>query len=278
MNLEIQSWYGRFGNNLTQLCHVVWLAKKKRYNITYIPEHPLIDTRKIPKKHLVHSTHKFTKTRRTRFFQMKEVHDVLGTDKISPSIKEYRQILQDVVWPCISKDITISDPFPKETVVIHIRSGDCFTENKETPHPDYVPLPFSWYKNIFQKYSKNWNRAIIVTENDQINPVIIALKNYLCTEYNIPTDIQSDKIKKDAQTILRARSLILSIGYFSKILALLSKNVENLYISNYMFDYNELNTIPDINVHYDEIKNYISIGDWKCTQIQRDQILNHSDL
>ena len=281
MNLEIQSWYGRFGNNIIQLCNVLWLAQKKRYNITYIPEHPQLEIHKINKRYLTISNYPgHKKTVKARFFKMKEVYNVLQTNQIKPTVTDYRRLLHNVIYNILKPDNKPlkSDILPTSTVVIHIRSGDCFVNNKPIPHPDYVPVPLSYYIKLFEDYQEEmeWDRIIIVTENDKLNPAIDGFEKYIASNYpNVSVRIQSSTIENDMKTLLSAQSLILSIGYFSKVLGLLSKNVKFIYCSDYLFECNDLLMIDGVKTHIYNITDYIPIGNWKDDTSQRGQILSH---
>lgn len=278
MNLEIHSWYGRLGNNIMQLCNMLLVAKKKRYNIGHIPEHPLLNIGRIPKKWLINSNNVYTKTLKGRFFKTSEINKILGTDLIKFKVDDYVVVLKDVIYKILKSECVPTSPLSHNTLVIHVRSGDCFRENKTKPHPDYIPLPVSYYiKCINDCYSKNEiSHIIIVTENDKINPVISHIEHYVANVYNTTTvTVQSTTIENDMKTILSARHLILSIGYFSKLLGLLSQHLEQIWISDYLFDYEDFLNLNNVNVKLYQLNEYTKIGEWIDTPEQRLTILSH---
>lgn len=282
MNIQISKWYGRLGNNIIQLCNVVWLAKIKQCNITYIPEHPLINTQKIINKIKQNSSFKPTKTFRLKFFLMKDVYEVLENDPIqTPTLLDYKTIMHEVIYDSLCSSIKASnnDIMDEKTAVIHIRSGDCFKNNTKKPHPKYVPLPLNYFTMIIDDNYKEWNNIIIVTEPDQINPVIKQIVHHIYKNYkHINVTIQSSTLENDIKTILSAQNLILSIGYFSQILSILSRNVKRLFYSNYLVGHSKLPDIIECYHYRYDILEYIKIGQWKDTRQQRRLLLTHDKV
>jgi len=283
MNLEIQSWYGRLGNNMMQLCNILLIAQKKRYNITYIPEHPILNISHIPKKWLKNSNYSFDRTFKGYLFNKSEVTKLLKSTSLKTN--DYISIFKKVIFPILKPEVVPHIPFDDNTIVIHIRSGDCFQENKINPHPKYVPLPLSYYIKaiddfcqIIKKRAPNQSiHVIIVTENDKINPVIHEIKKYITNNLdNTTITIQSCTLEKDIKTILSAQNLILSIGYFSKLLGILSPFLKNIWVNDYLSGYQDFENLIGVDVNTCHIQNYIEKGEWVDTPVQRDLILRHN--
>lgn len=267
MNLEISRWYGRLGNNIMQLVHVIWLSKLKRAKITYIPHHPILET-----KHLIQSPmHKGTKTIKSIFFKPQDVHNILGFKKYI-TIPEIQEILKTE----IKFRFPLQLEMPNDNIVIHIRSGDCFRADRPNPHAKYIPPPTSYYRKCIDDHVKKHetSRIIIVTEPDKYNPSIQGIQTYVNEIYpSIDVVVQSTSIENDALTIMKAKHLILSIGYFGYTLALINSQLETLYISNYMMRSKEL---CDLNIckRYN-IDNYIKPGEWNGDTSQIKMLIEH---
>lgn len=277
-SIQITGWTGRFGNNLIQLANVIWLRERFGCNITYIPPHDLIKTSEL------FDQNSMNQTPIKRYFF--DTNDMAFITHERPTTNEYYTIFQKTLYPLLKIPTMfreMNDGMKEQmkeqmndTLVIHLRSGDCFKEITFSPHPLYVPLPLAYFqKIIIDSYPKQfWKCVLIITEPDRINPVIDALGKWLNEKYPaIRYLVQSSDITNDIVTILSARHLVLSIGFFSKTLAWLSKQLKTLYYSDYIF---QDVLIPDKNYYFYSIKNYIKAGEWKDTPCQRLQITKYS--
>ena len=82
-----------------------------------------------------------------------------------------RRVARDYIVPNFKFSVGLH--FDDDTLVIHIRSGDIFAHEHNPPH-DYTPNPLVYYKNLVESFKK----VIVVTENDNYNPIIPELKKY----------------------------------------------------------------------------------------------------
>lgn len=259
MKYTISEWYGRLGNNIQQISNAIFYCKENKINF-YCP----------PSYFAKEFNINFGNDSRisSRFF----FHDGHTSDSSYKDFicnvellnKSRRETLLNFLTPNFS--FNINNPFDDDTLVIHIRSGDVFENN---PPRYYVQNPLSFYKNIIEKYEK----VIIVTEPDFLNPVLNELKK------EKKVIVQSNDLINDFETLLRAKNLVTSgIGTFGIAAALCSKNIKNLYVSdlylNEHLNYNMLiNT--DINVHITKLKNYIKIGEWKNLPEQKQVMMEY---
>ncbi len=213
-NYTVSYYFSRFGNNLQQIANGIIYVNIKGKNL-FISSHPFVTNFKIinRKSHSYFSIFK----KKYRFFYLDD-KDFPGKS-IDKSIvnKEIQNVFQNEIKNNIPfiKDQSISE----DTLVIHIRSGDIFSNFKS----DYYQNPINYYQALIKKYEK----ILLVTSEEQNNPVIKVLKKY----NNIK--IQSTSIENDFNTIYNATNLATSgVGTFPIAAALMSKNLKNLYYSN----------------------------------------------
>ena len=199
------------------------------------------------------------------------------------SNSDRRDILKKYILPNFNykKDETLT----KDTLVIHIRSGDIFNNKR---HPFYVQPPFSFYYKVITE--NNYSNIIIITEKDRRNPCIqMILDNF----DNV--SIKDSRLEEDINIILSAENFVCnSQGTFGFYLALMSSNIKNLFISyfinpdtstvadndNYFSvikSHIDTSSISDINIHRYLINNYINPFGWNPSDtIQQQAIRLHS--
>ena len=236
----LQEWYGRLGNNLTQLINAIDYCERNKYVFvqnntiyTHATKGPIYDglTKfEGPKKDL----HAFIQNFIVNFTEKNITFDnvnELCTNKIVgmfydsdvPVLNNRKsEILRKYILPNFKYD---NDLLEKDTLVIHIRSGDIM---KEGCHGFYVQPPFSFYKKVIDE--NDFKKLIIVTEPDMKNPAI----QMLVDSYK-NVSIQSTSLYDDVSTILNANHLVCnSQGTFGHMLALLSPNLKNIHIPYYL--------------------------------------------
>jgi hypothetical protein len=116
----------------------------------------------------------------------------------------------------IKKNIDID----RDTLVIHVRTGDVFNNNW---HSLYSQNPLSY----FLKISENYQKVLIISGKDQNNPVLKLLKQYKKFSF------QSASFIDDFNVLLNARNLASSgVSGFPIVAALMSQKIENFYHSD----------------------------------------------
>lgn len=300
--IYIKHWFCDLGNNMIQIAHAEFLAKKSGSTL-HLPSHPFLN---IPSQYPVHSivsdrmfdggssasTLLLADLRsgssvmsqwkpllyRTFFYQ----YDL---SPFKPDLNHYRQILRDRVLPLIpyERDESIGD----ETLVIHLRSGDVF--NDQDVHGGYIQPPLSFYLEVIDRF--NFKKIVIVTQSDFQNPCIHQLKQKVSG-----VKVQALSLSEDVNTILSARNLIVGMSTFSLALAFTSKNIQKLFIPQFNRQPGYWRTrfwspimqlflrddgLPamdslDFEVYPTKIENYIPVGGWKNTLKQRDLMVNHN--
>jgi len=237
MNLKINKWYGRLGNNIIQLKNAIQIALFYDYNII-IPYHEYFNTQYIKINDSINENDsiKFLNDGDLFFFWKEKIENI-DVDLFNKNIDKTIIILKKI--------FKIKNCIPSNTndVVIHIRSGDIFYLSNH----DYITPPLSYYINILN--SNNFDNITIIAENHN-NPCIQKL---LDLYKNIIFKIQS--LYQDINLLLSATNVIESFGTFSASLIILSDNIKNIYRPSYqckLFDYNVLK----INVYETELSNY----------------------
>jgi len=242
MNVCIQKWYGRLGNNLIQLKNALHIALFFHFNVQF-PKHPLFSIDYIVlNKNITRGENCLTS--RHDFFYVdkleisKSNNSVVVVDMATifkNNTKQAIDILKMVfVYNCVAMSSLKRPPF--DVVVIHMRSGDIFDKN---PHEKYIMPPLSYYKNIL---NANVFHTVILVAQDTKNPCILALLKLFPT---IQFKIQS--LEKDIKLILEATHIVVSFGTFVPSLLLLSNNVQHIYNPSYQ-------SIDKVHFHANKIQ------------------------
>lgn len=260
MNIKINNWYGRLGNNISQLRNVIHIAVFYKYNII-IPTHKYFNTTyiKINNNITVNSKIKNFDGNHNNFFSAGRIKNI-DNEVFNSNCENVLRILKSIFI------IKCPSPIKKSSLIIHIRSGDIFSHR---PHSLYVMPPFSYYLNIIN--NNNYDNIILIAE-DTKNPCINALlKHYpkiIFTKQNLDTDIK---------IILSGTDIVMGYGTFIPCLILFSENIRKLYRPQYVSgsNYNnkylkELNTTSILHDEY-----YKKVFPWKNTLVQQKIMLEY---
>ena len=255
--LKITSWYGRLGNNITQLKNVLHIALYCNYNIE-IPRHVFFKATKIIINKNYENKGNIIDTEGVEFYYQNKLKKYkICFEKNHEKVKE---ILQNIF------KIDIRKIEKKEGLIIHIRSGDqMITTN---PNPKYIMAPLSYYKKIIEE--NNYKKIEIVCE-DTLNPCVNELlKIYPNINYNRNTLIDDIKI------ILGAENIVSTIGTFIPGLCWLSNNIKKVYVASYDFTLSD-NVYPiNIKKTIIEMKEYKSkMVKWKNNKEQKQLMLEY---
>ena len=232
---------GRLGNNIKQLSNIIHIAIAYKHNIKF-------NVRKL---------NFFDLTVIERYFNKYNNSEIITDDKsffyisrlpfpneiFEQNIEERNNLLKKAFL------INNINKLPENDIVIHIRSGDIFTN----PHANYVPPPLSYYTKEIDKYK--YEKIHIICE-DTINPVV----NELLKLYKNAVH-ERRTLENDIRMILGATNIIFSVGTFIPALMLLSDNNKYLYGEA---------------CNNEELKEYYKImKPWKNTITQRNYILTY---
>ncbi|MEG4492376.1 tetratricopeptide repeat protein [Microcoleus sp. D3_18_C4] len=197
----------RLGNSLFQLLNGIYLAESYKGKLVH-PGHYYL---KLNQGEINFSTSKPTSWLvkiKGNFFIVPEL--------IIPN-SESLKILHNTIFNLVPyrEDKSIGE----RTLVIHIRSGDVFSNFNV--HPLYIQPPLSYYQKIIEH--GNYQDIVVVTEPDRLNPCI----DELLIRYN--ARVQSNSLEEDVNTILSAKHLVIGQGTFGNNLSMISPNLQKLY-------------------------------------------------
>jgi hypothetical protein len=179
-------------------------------------------------------------------------------DKRKIDVKKYFELSSKFIKPFLNNKTYI--PLDNRICVMHIRSGDEFKrEFSNHTHPLYVLPPLAYYKKIIDEYNEEYDKFVIITEPDLLNPCI-----KLLNEYSDKIEIKCNSAVEDYIYLLRAQTLVLSWSTFSDTSVYLSPNLKNLFFWNDSHVFSDKSVLPEnINVRSLKLtKPYIERGKW----------------
>lgn len=264
---SILQWCGRFGNNIQQISNSILFCELNKLKFSS-PDSELIKEFSISFGDQNCQPNLF-------FFHVDSVTGQ-GRSHFKIDLDYTRLNRRRVCLEYIAKNLKINwknvNKIDDETVVIHIRSGDIFSrKNYYCPVVSrYLQNPLSYYLQII----KDFKNVIVLTE-DNLNPVIDELRKLNNVSIKICSVVETIEI------MLSAKNLVTSgISSFPIACSLLSKNLENLYCSNFQLD--EILSYKDIfderiNIHITNIdeSKYIKSNEWLNTDEQRQLMIDY---
>lgn len=243
--LIFDNLYGRLGNNIIQLSNIIDIALAYKHNIKInVKKLEFFDLLEIEKLFKKYYNPAIIKDKNNFFYRDKLP---FPNETYNKNIEVRNKILQKAFL------INNINKLSENDLVIHIRSGDIFSER---PHHKYVPPPLAYYTKQIGKYE--YEKIYIICE-DTINPVV----NELLKLYKNAI-WKKNTLEQDIRIILGATNIIFSVGTFIPSLMLLSNNNKYLYGECSASDNKEL-------------KEYYKImSPWRNTKEQRDYILTYN--
>lgn len=256
MTVRLTDWYGRLGNNIQQIANAILIAKENETNFT-CPFHPNIEPFDVS-----FGNNSYDYNSKCFYWEgpYREVN--LGTNFI---YKNMREVCRDIIYPQLKiPDVAVDE----DTLVIHIRSGDVFNQDLTNPEM-YAPNPLYFYLELL----KGFKRAIVVTENDDYNPIVRELS------YRDKVAIQKGSVEEDFGILLGAKHLANSgVGTFGIAAALCSNKVKHFYCSPLAIGEHLNWTMlrrTDVSIHLLQLPNYLRPGQWRNSDEQRQYILDY---
>lgn len=263
--LIIDCWYGRLGNNILQILRAIHFAKINNHSIIKFNNHSYFTSNIInissleDNKTIIRDT--FFNLRK---FKLEQIRDIV--------LREYFQSYVQPIFK-IKNNENYED---NETVYIHIRGGDVFNSN---PNKLYVQPPLIFYKNIISNY-----KYVKLICEDTSNPCVNELLRITKVK-NV-----SGTLNNDLELLCNARNIIVGFGSFGLIPYFANNKLENMYIPKYAINSfglgmgldkglrinYDLESRNNLKLHIIELPNYIEIGHWKNTELQRNIMINYS--
>jgi hypothetical protein len=254
----ISNWSGRFGNNIQQICNGILYSETNQCSFIS-PDHQYINP-------IYYNCSMGSNPNASNVFYYYSGQYRSFEIDVDYLINNIRRVCLDYIKPNLK--FSVENSFDENTLVIHIRSGDIFSQVHLTPH-DYCPNPLYYYLLLIDSFEK----IIVVTESDNYNPIIDELKKI------DKVRIQSSTVEEDFSTLMRAKNIASSgTGTFSVAAALCSTNVENFYCSNlYMKSHlNPEMLMNHISVKQIDLNNYLKLNTWTNSEEQRKFLLTYS--
>lgn len=267
MIFRVDNWIGRLGNHIIQLSNAIHTAKRYRARLE-TPEHPTFGKLQLDFRQRPGATEQ-PECFESSFFWP---HECFGAPILHDQVR--RSVLQRYVLPIVSRKTTPlyrrlfrDSRVGPDTLVINIRSGrDIFLQDPK-PQADYMQPPISFYRRIID--AGGYDDCLIVTEPDQMNPVIDALMK--CRK-----GVRLNKhrsVYDDMHLVLAATHLVLAHSSFTWCLALMSQNLEVLHQPGTF----RVLGVPDLKVTTWEITEFVEPGEWEASDQQMKMMVNHRD-
>lgn len=294
MELSIDYWSGRVGNNLIQLFNFIIFCKKFKIKCIQKLEHNIIDKFVIDfSEHgmmpqniesefyhylFIIKGNPYNSKRGNEFYEEYDCPNFCESFYPYEITNEERNyVYKTYILPNVKISSNIK-PLDNNTLVIHIRSGDLMEYNLRKSINENLVIndKFGKSKSViyihppvraYEKIIDNFNKVIIVTE-DRLHPAV----NYIEEKYKSKVTVQTGTLIEDIELILSAQNLaFISIfnGTFAHTLSFLSNNIQNMYIIEFMNrDINEYQYInKKINIihchnYYIDYENANSILQW----------------
>ena len=275
---RVPGWTGRLGNNLLQVSHGIFLAKKYQGICTY-PEHELLENGVFDFSDGSPVTSVFDEKNAGNFFQTHPRYTIDNQNYQKELYEERPNILKEYVLPLFKPYKKIDFDYD---LAIHFRGGDCFYESTG---PQYVQAPLSYFLYILKK--ENPKKVLLICE-DNNNPVIEKLRE---TDYNVDIHLD-DNIENDANKVLNSKTFVIGgISTFSIVLSQMSPNLQKVYYPEFEYCLNNNypeedhwyqygNLLGKMNCEVIPVKflNYPKIGELSGYSLEerKNQMLQHS--
>lgn len=253
----ISNWSGRLGNNIQQICNGILYSKIHNYGFIS-PDHQYINS-------IYFNCNDDASPNASNVFYYYDGQYKSFDIDLNYLFSNIRKICLDYIRPNFKFEI--KEPLNENTLVIHIRSGDIFSQAHLSPH-DYCPNPLYYYLQLVDSFEK----IIVVTEPDNYNPVVDELRKI------DKVMIQSSTVEEDFSTLMRAKNIASSgTGTFSVAASLCSTNIQNFYCSNlYMKSHlNPEMLMNHITVHQMNLNNFLELNTWTNSEEQRKFLLTY---
>ncbi len=214
---------GAIGNYLFHLNHAVLFTRTRR-GVLEIPPKPQFKTLNRETVTLDLSNRSFVPDfadRTLEFF----VHGDAETRRLG--FREHFRSMRQNLMPLLDDRGEFRET-DRDTLVIHVRSGDIF---KSVCNAKYGTPPLSWFRRLIE--SSDFRQILLVTQTrfgagGQLNPVV----EPLLADYS-NAQLVSESVEHDFHTLRHAYHLALSPGTFSLAAAILSTNLQNLHVPFY---------------------------------------------
>ena len=212
--ININQWYGLFGNNLMQLAGSIFYAKccEGKTSI-YLPKNNFFnaDSKIEVEKEFDYEVKIPTNLQWTSHNYYNSISNYINFDDYSKFLKKniisvYKKEIYSILDRSFNfdqyKHLDLDD-----TLSIHFRSGDAIGQS---PHPAYVQSPWSYFEKILKK--TNPKKVIICTgfgyQNTNINPCYNKIIEF-CSKNNIEVDSRLKSLSEDVYILSHSKKVVI---------------------------------------------------------------------
>ena len=261
-------WYGRLGNNIQQISNGIYFCRQNNIHFTS-PDQPMIEAIDL---NFGDTPYKIREDSDNWFYHFDKPWTDFDVDIADLNLQR-KNICEEYILPKLKVNHTpntldnITDPLPDDVLVIHIRSGDLYT-NWPGSH---TQNPLKYYIELYNMYQ---GKVIIVAEDDN-NPIVKEFQKLNATIYIW-------MIRDAYEMLLRARNLASSgSGSFVMGAALCSKNLKKFYCTNLWLP-NSINPTMlkdhlEVNCADIDLNKYIKVGEWNLSRDTIDKLINYNE-
>lgn len=268
--INIDSWYGLFGNNLMQLAGAIFYAKC--YKESTVIRSPKNNFFKINPEIVIENEFNFevksisSLTWKTHNYY-NSILDYVDLENYKKFLKKnIISVYRNEIYNLLDKSFNFnqfSGLDLKDTLSIHFRSGDATTTN---PHPAYVQSPWSYFKKIIEKVQPK--KVILCTgfgyHNSNLNPCYDKIINY-CIDRGISVDYRIKSLPEDVYILSHSEKVVVGgVSTFSLTSSYVNKNCSDIYYPSFFNSGDEFKLFnPSVNLHLFEFDDYYKMGEWK---------------
>jgi hypothetical protein len=259
----IPRWYGRLGNNIQQISNAIYFCRENGIHFTS-PDHPMIKAIDIPFGTI---EYKIPETSNNWFYHFEKEYSDFDVDIDRLNLLR-KNICEDYILPNLKVDHEkLKEPLPYDTLVVHIRSGDIYTNFPNT-HPQN---PLMYYIELYRRFNE---KVIFVAEDDK-NPIVQYFQS-------IKADIRIWWVEDTYTLLLRAQNLATSgAGSFAISSAFCSTNLRNFYCTDLYIDHSLNPTMlkEQLNVFIADVSGnkYFRVGEWSSARNNINKILDYQE-
>lgn len=253
-------YFGRFGNQLHQFHHALQVAQATSIKKVLIFPGFLYQNHSFMYDDILFQINsgKDECFHHFFFFNSRKLNRLKEIDFNSKSWKKFQAKFLDKYRAIV----------PENALIVHIRSGDVFSENCE--HHKYGQPPCKYYLDAISM--RNWSKVIVVAE-DRKNPCVDIV-------INVTGNYEKRSFDEDMAIMLNSRNLVTSSGTFGYSIILLSQKIQNVFCFNLPKNIkknclkcpyiNTMNCVPHKNYKNIVLKN------WTNSKIQRQMMIKSS--
>jgi hypothetical protein len=253
--LTVFRWSGRFGNNIFQLLHALWIAECCGIPVISFPVHPLLTRQRLSVRLQVPVV---TGTWSGVYYFRERDATLPDPDCLQRvTVADYRRLGQQYLLPLL---VRTELPLGQGDLYVHLRGGDIFAS---WIHPSYVQPPLAYYRSLMDQ-SKALRVLLVAEPGD--NPVLPFLQR------DGRVTVQQGTLVQDIWTLIHARQVVAGYGTFALALFYLSPYTQHLWLPQYITGL-AVAPAPHPSITLVPLPQYIPEDSWRNTPTQRQEMV-----